>query len=808
MSLWFLAALLAGSGAAALVYETLWVKQLALVVGVDVYAVTTVVSAFFAGLALGSAFFGARADRTDTPLALYGRLELVVALLAPLVSFLLSELPLPYARLTRMVGGAAWLVPFVLIALPAFLMGGTLPAMVRAAARSAGTIASATGVLYAANTLGGVVGALALPLWLVPTFGIRATSWCAAALNASIGVIALGRSTPAPRQAASRAGPGVGFALVLYALAGAVALGLEIAWTEVVVQFLNTRAYAFALVLAVYLLGLVAGSILYARWADRVRRPWLAFGVLELAAAASTVGTFVWLGPWLPAAQANLAARVAALTGASNLGFSASLLLPPFVLLFLPTVFQGAAFPAAARLVAGPSHAGRDVGLVTAVNTLGGIAGTWLTGFVAIPGLGVVHTVGVLAVVGALLGVVACARGQGWRPAAAVALAIGAVAFNLRRDHLAEMLATLHGGKLLAFDEGPGGTVAITTEPFQGHTYHRLYIQGVSNSGDNMLSQRYMRLQTLLPLLIHRGTPRAALVIGLGTGITCGTLLTFPDLQQRTCVELLPAVRRSVRYFDGNFDVGSDPRVDIRLADGRRFLLLNDARYDLITAEPPPPTATGVVNLYSRDFYQLCAARLAPQGIVAQWLPLTTQNDQESRALVRSFIDVFPYAQLWTTELHETLLVGSRDPLPLNAAAIAARFQQPSVQQALAAVGVPDVETLLATFLMDRDALVAYAGTTTAVTDNNPHIEYAPLLQPDDFPHLAETLLALRHDPPLTGLDADATARMIAARERLHTFYQASLLAIRGRHAEVEPLLQRVFRDQPDNPYYRYFVGG
>ena len=201
-------------------------------------------------------------------------------------------------------------------------------------------------------------------------------------------------------------------------------------------------------------------------------------------------------------------------------------------------------------------------------------------------------------------------------------------------------------------------------------------------------------------------------------------LLAYPGLERRACVELLPAVVRGVRHFAGNEGVTGDPRVEIRVADGRHDLLLRPERYDLITLEPPPPIAAGVVNLYSRDFYVLCRDRLAPHGLMAQWLPISTQNDEDSRTLVRAFLDVFPHAALWSTEMHEMLLVGSAEPLVLDAGTITTRFAVPAVTAALAEVGVPDVASVLATYVTDRDGLVAYAGDAPPVTDDRPIQEY------------------------------------------------------------------------------------
>jgi spermidine synthase len=203
-----------------------------------------------------------------------------------------------------------------------------------------------------------------------------------------------------------------------------------------------------------------------------------------------------------------------------------------------------------------------------------------------------------------------------------------------------------------------------------------------------MPSLRYMRLQALLPLIIHGGEPRSALVVGLGTSITAGALLRYPGLERRVCAELLPAVVRAAPLFQGNFGAASDPRIEIRIRDGRRELLRNPQQYDLITLESPPPSAAGVVNLYSSDFYTLAGIRLRQGGLLAQWFPLPTQNDEDSRSLVRSFLDVFPHASLWTTEFHEMLLIGSFEPIELDAPRIAARFGQPEVAAALREVGI------------------------------------------------------------------------------------------------------------------------
>jgi MFS family permease len=299
------------SGVAALVYQTLWVKQLALIVGVDVYAVTTAVSAFFAGLAIGGGVFGRRADRSARPLRLFAALEAGTGVLGLTTTLVLAHAASPFVSLEAVAAPLAWTLLFVSIGLPALLMGGTLPSLVRAVAPAEEAVGRASGSLYAANTAGAITGALAATFLLIPTLGVRGSAGAAAALNflaAAVVLAADPRTTPRVPVEASPAQrpPRVWLALGLYGLAGGVALGYEVVWTQAIVQFLSTRAFAFTVVLVTYLTGLFLSSLLGSRFADRVRRPWLAFGGLIAAAGGSALLLVASLGPWLPEAQSWL----------------------------------------------------------------------------------------------------------------------------------------------------------------------------------------------------------------------------------------------------------------------------------------------------------------------------------------------------------------------------------------------------------------------------------------------------------------------------------------------------------------------
>jgi spermidine synthase len=811
------------SGAAALIYQVLWIRQLTLVVGVEVYSITIAVSAFFAGLASGGAFIGRIADRWSRPLLGYALLEFGVALTGISATLALGHAARPFVVMQDHIGFLAWSIPFLLVGVPAFFMGGTLPVAVRSQSRTFTNIAKAGGWIYAANTTGGISGALLVPFLLVPHLGVIGTAVAAAILN----LFAAGLALVLRRRAESdlptakreilpsgRRSIQPTTALILYGVAGSIALGYEVVWSQAMAQFLSTRVFAFSIVLATYLCGLSIGTALYARFGHAFRDTWGVFGFLITAAGVIAVLEIAVLSLWQLRIQFDAGNWAFALTGSELARMCAQFLVAALGIVFLPTVLLGAAFPAVLKLAANADHAGRDVGAVLSLNTAGGIIGTLLTGFLLIPVLGLVRTLSLLAIAAAMVGALAVVLGAAaTRKMQWLVLGMGTSAVIVGvltpPDRLERLLLTTRGGgAVLFYQESRGGTVAVAEHIAGDNAFRRLYIQGVSNSGDAMPSLRYMRLQALLPLLIHRGEPRSTLVIGFGTGITTGALLRYPQLEKRVCAELLPAVIQAGDLFPENYNAAHDNKVQIRVRDGRQELLRSDEKYDLITLEPPPPSAEGVVNLYSRDFYQLAKKRVDQDGMLAQWLPISTQNDEDTRSLVRSFLDVFPYATLWTTELHEMLLIGSDAPMELDAKEIATRFADPKITATLSAVGIASPAALLATYVTDRQGLERYVSNAPPVTDNDPRIEYSTWVRALEITRVLPKLLSFQSDPPLKNADAKMQSAISTHRQSLFDFYAAGIAAYNGDRELWGRTINRVVSQDSENPYYRWIIGG
>lgn len=805
------------SGASALIFQVLWVKQLSLVVGVDIHAITIAVSGFFAGLAVGGWLFGARAELSSQPMRLYCVIELAIAFAGIGCSFVLANFAATFATIENSLGSFSLIIPFGLVCIPATLMGGTVPVLLRAIVRETTPVSVLGGYLYAANTAGAVLGALLVPFYLIPHFGVFDTAVYAGGINAVVAFAAYALNPTVPVQKSDE-DVGVNrpqkfkLALWLYSIAGGVALGYELIWSQILVQWTSTRSFAFAVVLAVYLAGIMIGSALSAPSANGCRDPWTRFGFLICAAGTIALLQVFVLGEWLSRLQLNAATFAFQQTGSESAAMMARFLTAACSVLLLPTLLLGAAFPTALKLTVGNQRVGRDAGIVLAANTVGGIAGTFAVGFILVPMLGLERALAFLAIIAAVVGVIAAlaagVASRVWLRALTILCAVTTVglAIGLGGDHLAQQWSSGHKGKLLFHCSGAAGTVAVVEQGTDDKTFRRLYIQGVSNSGDSMTSLRYMRLQTLLPLLIHRGEPKSALVIGLGTGITAGATLCYEGLQRRVCAELLPEVAQAVTMFQGNYGAGKDDRLKINLIDGRRELLRSSERYDMITLEPPPPSAAGVVNLYSSDFYRLASGRLNENGLLAQWLPLPTQTDSDTRSLVQSFLEVFPYATLWTTELHEMMLIGSMTPIELDAIKISSRFEQPDVSKTLKEVGIESPSALLATYICDRSGLVDYAGSSPSVTDNQPRIEYASWVLKEDFSTTLIALMAHQSEPVFVNANQEVLSAIAYQRQTLQTFYASGLAAYNKDLSLWQRDYNTVLNRDPENPYYRWFA--
>jgi spermidine synthase len=663
------------SGGAGLVDQVCFSKYLSYVVGATAYAVSAVLAAFMTGLALGAAIGGRLSHRIRRPLVAYGVAELVVAgavACAPLAFTALTPLYVAAARHAQgslvTLSALRWGCALLIVVGPTAAMGTTLPLVSAALAGrdEHGTRERRLSILYATNTLGGAVGAIAGAYAILPWLGLSHSIWAAATASAIAGItaIALGsgvRVTPAVKHAVAT--PTISksttwLAVIAFA-SGYLAFAMEVVSTHLLAVIVGSSAYAFGLILASFLTWLFLGAALAPRLAKRVGDSALATS-LGLTALAITATISFW--QFMPLAFGGLGQYVTSFAGRE-----AMRALVAFGILGLPVTAMGLTFPLLLSWAAGHAEVGRLVGRFTSINTVGAVVGALSTGYVVLPALGSEKTILAVAFVFAALAAATAYRGDTERRRATVlAVAAVVVGFVAPRWDVMRLTAGTNvyfdsvrpAEELLSVREDVhGGITTVTVH--QG--VHTLFTNGKfqGNDGWELNAQRYF---AHYPCLFVPDFGQA-LIIGFGTGTTLGTLASYP-WKRLDVVEISPAIiEASGRFFAGpNRAVLDDPRVHITLDDARNHLLVHDGKYDLISMELSSVWFAGASSLYSSEYYRLVRAHLSPDGVFQQWVQLHHVYRPVLAALIGTLRREFDHVALFYGG-GQGILVSSTRPL-------------------------------------------------------------------------------------------------------------------------------------------------
>ena len=762
------------SGVSGLLYEVVWARMLHLLFGDTVLAVSTVLASFMAGLAMGSFWIGRYIDRRRRVLAVYAGLEAGIGLSALLLPVVLQALTPLYVWLHQSLSSSFWLfslvrflLAFCLLCVPTALMGATLPVLSRYLVQSSATLGWNVGALYALNTGGAVLGCFTAGYVLIGSVGLSRTVWIGAALNFAIALVAwLGQrwiEAPGAREVPSSSPRDTAPAVALYddrtvrrvlwsfALAGCAALSYEVIWTRALTFFVGNSTYAFSAMLTTFLCGLALGSALVARISDRSANVLALLGALQVGIGVYGILTIAILGRLFYGLDGWW-------EGFSNAYWGAPLgltFLKTFVVILPPTLCMGATFPLVSKIVAqGPDMVGRGVGRAYACNTLGAIVGAWVSGFVAIPLLGIHHSLALTALLSLGTGGVLLAssstsrRRQGVLYAGALSCFI-AVMVTTPTFRFAD-IAGEPEKTVLHYDEDVAGVVKVATDIYDRKL---LSINGWSVAGtgspnpDVALVNDYPEIQKMLahlPMLLHPA-PRRVLVIGFGAGGTAWSLSRYAALRRLDIVEFVPGVIRAARFFpEVNHDVLTDPRVRVIIDDGRNYLLVTPETYDVLSVDTLDPKHAGNGNLYTREFYELSRRVLKPGGVFVQWLPYHQVDNASLKMIARTFQDVYPHATMWLNRFKGyTLLLGTLEPLQIDVARLDAHFRTPAVQRDLAEVHVGTPWQFLESFAMRSDTVRRYAvGSARLNTYDHPYVEFYGLSWRDP---VEENLAELAH---------------------------------------------------------------
>ena len=762
-----LAGLVFLSGAASLVYEVLWLKELSLLFGSTAYAASTTLAVFFLGLAVGGAVFGRWSPHLRSPLRAYAWIELGVAAAAALYFVLLEVYFLLYgpvydALVDRPAAFNAFRLALATLVLlpPAALMGGTLPILGQYLVRQPNELGRYGSWLYAINTIGAATGAFLAGFVLPRALGFDRAYLLAMAVNVVVAGLAWRMSrvdereaVPDPEVPAERhrkpdrrargarrrrsvafvpgaAGPAWLLAAIA-GLSGAFALGLEVLWTRMFAQVLQNSVYTFSTILVVFLAALATGSAIANRLC-RVRgaTPQQVLWMLLTLSGISVAAT--------PLAFHDLTAGVSTLTtGDAWISYVVSIFANTMLLLFVPAALLGSVFPYLLRAAEGsPAAPGAIIGRLSALNTAGAVVGSLAAGFVLLGTIGLWN--GIRLIAAGYLVLALAAAWRGWRtprarllPAAATVGAVALLGTALDASRLTLVnVATERGEELLASWEGPDGVVAVVERAGNRRIkMNNFYTLG----GTGSIEQE--QNQALLPLMTHP-SPRAVFLLGLGTGITAGTALRHPVERLLVCEITPDVVAAAAAYFNApSGGLFTDPRASVRACDARNHLLGTAERYDAIIADLFIPWRAGVGNLYSREHFEAARDRLTAGGIFVQWLPLYQVSRREFDLVARTLLSVFDQVTLWrgsfSAEFPFVAFVGATGPTTLDPTVIEGNGRRLS-----GGAPLPDATALAVTLPFYLGNLSAAAGLIPPGplnTDDRPLVEYlAPVTQREE----------------------------------------------------------------------------
>ncbi len=804
-----------------------WTRAFGAVFGNTIFAVSTVLTAFMLGLALGSWLFGRIADRSTRPLMLYALLELIIGAYAFGSPAILATTDVFYRWFFRSYHPGFYplsLVRFILSVLillvPTALMGGTLPVLSKLWADpprekpGKSLIGRNVGSLYAINTFGAVAGSFLAGYFLLELFGVRNTVFLAASANVAVGLLALvlhviatrreadnisavrrrtsrKRKIKAPHVAESGADEKDlrrSVVLVTVAMAGFCSLSLQVLWSRVLVFVIETSAYAFACMLTCFIFGIALGSLICSRLLlARIKHPIRSLGIIELLVGISALVSVPLLG-----ILGQIDYLMIERTPTFSFWKEAAIhFLDASVVLLVPTVLMGMVFPIAVTACARSwKTAGRRIGDVYACNTVGCVIGSFVAGFVIVPLFGLRDSLLIVIGIQLLLAVAVLFFSEQRRllfgssaAAITIALLFGSVLL-LDRDVFLKTINTYHNpSKVIFLEDDVTGTVTVHDLPDGDRL---IAVDGVDVAGADLMLRTTQKLQAYAPLLVH-GNPRKVLQIGFGSGETSGVGLAF-GVDQYSIVEICPGVFEAGKFFE-QINRGSykDPRLRKIIMDGKNFVKLTDEKFDIIMNDSTYPGTTGSSALYTYNHFKQCRDRLEPGGVLSCWVPLDLRP-QDLSIIVRSFQAAMPHSSLWMVNNclnKHAVLMGTMSPMRIDFQQMSKHVERQDVSADLAVINVNSVYEFLDCFVVGERGLRNIGADGPLNTDDRPSLEFGAAIKRDNEQCWIDILAAMsRNHSPISanvvnmGTTDQDKQQVAAAMDRYFTGTHHALLGL------------------------------
>jgi spermidine synthase len=756
------------SGGLGLTYQIVWFKYLSLFLGNTTYAQTIVLATFMGGLALGAARWGKRADRAKNPIRLYAFLELgigVYCLLFPGLLDILKSVFLWFVISSnlRSDGTPVMLLKLFLslcmLLIPTILMGGTLPVLVRFISRRMEETGRNVAVLYFLNSFGAVIGSFLAGFFFIRILGLQRTIVITAIANLVVGGVAVLLSMLPSRAKGTAAEPvrknarifsrrEISLAIAVAGISGLASMIYEVSWVRLLIPIVGSSIYSFSLMLIAFISGITIGSLIVSSLVRKVRNLPSLLAWCQAGIVLSLLGTFP-----LYARIPYIFWKVAATLPRSDSTYPIFLSLQfglCIIMMIVPTIFLGMSLPVATRIAArGIRILGKSVGTVFAVNTLGTVVGSLLAGLVLIPLVGIKHAIeigiGCNAFAALFLFVLAAGiprrqlvfagsagmlmligylwLGQSWNRSIMLSGIFRRISLNAAPpERFSEYQSAVNSKTVYYYKEGTTATVGVVENGPPGNSQKTLVINGkedASSKGD--LPTQVLLGQ--LPCLLHPN-PQNALVVGLGSGVTLGSVLTHP-LKTVDCVEISPeVVDASLQFNDVNHRPFDDPRLKLYIEDALAFLQLTPQKYDIIVSEPSNPWIAGIGNLYTTEFFETCKKRMNEGGMMIQWFHIYEMNNDIFQMVARTFQASFRHVSIWQPLSADVILLGSDRPLSIDFGLLESRIETHRVREDLARILIPDAGTLLSLEMLSSRSTRFFAGAGPLNTEDHPLLEY------------------------------------------------------------------------------------
>jgi len=733
------------SGVASLTYQVAWVRLLGLSMGSTSASISTVLAAFFLGMALGS-YLAERITRNRIDdFKPYIALELMIGLagLALLPTLLNLDLLMAQFPAFGTELGLKFVLAMILLSIPTICMGATFPVMASILIRRQNEVGLRVSQLYSLNTAGAVLGAAMSGFVFIPRWGLDGAIYLAFSLNMLIVALALyfnKRWTLPPLEVkpqdadndsttSNESAPFRSLALVVLFSTGLVSIATQVGWTKYLAIFTGTTIYGFAAILTVFLTGIATGSWVIKSHLEKIRSPqlWMAAGL-------------VILGLSLILTRAGLSAIPTIYEAINHLDVSAAVLFGVkytfvFAMLFLPTFLFGALFPLNLKLYCGNLAGVRArIGKAYAVNTVASIFGAILAGFWIIPEFGTDKLLSGMAAIILVMPFMFLPTIAGSLPRVAL-VSVAVFSFYLvsvlpHLDYKALLSSVdyrfdsdVQQGKkprFLFLKEGKAGVISMVT---YDDVSAKLQNNGLNESIINLKDpNKALLVETLLGLMPYmlQDKPKSAFVVGFGGGITTRAL-TLTDLESIRVVELEPAVVDAGRAIrNGKIPALQDPRVRIDFNDARNTLLVEKNTYDIIAAQPSHPWLAGASSVFTKEYWGIAKSRLNENGVFGQWVNLFNMDATTLRSIFKAFYEVFPHGVTFANrDTGDLILFGSRKPVEFNYERIQKLLDEPKINATLKLHGISTPRELLWYFALSRKEVVAAAGDIPANSDTN-----------------------------------------------------------------------------------------